>query len=315
MGGAGGSVSAGPRTAFVYHPPVPSFRERGALHRIFGRDVFALAEGPAADPEPLLLLHGFPSSSRDFALALPRLAERRRVVAHDHLGFGFSEKPPAYSYSLLEQAEVPLGHWRSLGVTRGHLVAHDYGTSVATELLARRERGLCPVELASVTFCNGSVHIEMAHLTPSQRLLRIPRLAPLFARLSSRRVFLAQMRRILGDPGAVPEGELLAMWEGLSRDGGRDRLPALAGYMDERVRFRARWIDPLTRLDLPCHVLWGRRDPVAVGAIAEQLAREIPRATLTWLDGLGHYPMLEAPLRWAEAVLGFVDGAGRGQGA
>ena len=276
------------------------------MHRVFGREVFAVSEGPLTDTTPLLMLHGFPSSSRDFALALPRLAERRRVVVHDHLGFGFSSKPPAYSYSLLEQAEIAIGLWKALGVTRGHLVAHDYGTSVATELLARRERGLCPIDFATVTLCNGSVHIDLAHLTPSQKVLRHPKLGPMFARLSNQRMFMLQLRRILGDPRSVPDAELDAMWEGLVRNGGRARLPALAGYMDERVRFRDRWIDPLTRLDLPCHVLWGRRDPVAVGAIARALAGEIPGAKLTWLDALGHYPMLEDPEGWARALLAFL---------
>jgi pimeloyl-ACP methyl ester carboxylesterase len=280
---------------------------RGARHKVFGREVFAVLDGDVTDRAPILVLHGFPSSSRDFALALPHLAAQRRVIVHDHLGFGLSDKPREYAYSLLEQAEVALGLWRALGIRRGHLVAHDYGTSVATELLARRERGLCPVDFASVTLSNGSVHIELADLTPSQRLLRRPRIGRLFARLATRRVFLAQIRRVIGDPRAVPQEELDAMWEGLVRDGGRERLPTLAGYMDERVRFRARWIEPLTRLDLACHVLWGRRDPVAVPAIAEQLAREIPGAKLTWLEDLGHYPMLEAPARWARAAIDFID--------
>ena len=255
-----------------------------------------------------MILHGFPSSSRDFAAALPSLAAHRRVVVHDHLGFGLSDKPRAYSYSLIEQAEVAIAVWRELGVARGHLLAHDYGTSVATELLARRERGLCPIDFASVTLCNGSVHIDLAHLTPSQRLLRLPRVGPLFAKLASRRVFEIQVRRIFGDPSSVPGEELAAMWEGLVRDGGREVLPALAGYMHERVRFRERWVGALTRLDLPAHVLWGRRDPVAVPAIAEALAGEIPGARLAWLDELGHYPMLEAPERWAGAVNGFLGG-------
>jgi pimeloyl-ACP methyl ester carboxylesterase len=278
---------------------------RGTRHRIFGHQVFAVTagEGPGV---PLLVLHGFPSSSRDFAAALPRLTARRRVVVHDHLGFGFSDKPAAWSYSLVEQAEVAIALWQSMGVTRGHLLAHDYGTSVATELLARRERGLCPVELTSVTLCNGSVHIELCHFTPSQRILKRPWLGPIFARLANRTMFERQLRRILGDPGSVPREELDAMFDGMVSGGGRRVLPALAGYMNERVRFRERWIGPLTRLDLPAHVLWGRRDPVAVPAIAELLAGEIPGATMTWLDTLGHYPMLEAPERWAEAVGGFL---------
>jgi pimeloyl-ACP methyl ester carboxylesterase len=284
-----------------------SWERKGALYQVQGRRVFAVVEGDLTDATPILVLHGFPSSSRDFVHALPKLAARHRVVVHDHLGFGLSDKPADYSYSLLEQAELALGLWQALGIRRGHILAHDYGTSVATELLARRERGLCPVDFASVTLSNGSVHFELAQLTPSQHLLRDKRLGPIFARLLNRTVFLRQMRRILGHPRAVADDDLDAMWEGLVRDGGRERVVALAGYMEERVRFRARWVDPLTRLDLPCHVLWGRRDPVAVPAIAEQLAREIPGARLTWLDEVGHYPMLESPERWSLAALDFID--------
>ncbi len=94
----------------------------------------------------------------------------------------------------------------------------------------------------------------------------------------------------------------------LAWNGGKHRLAPISSYLDERMRFWNRWIGALTRLDRPTHVLWGRRDPIAVPAIAEALASEIPDVTLTWLDELGHYPMLESPARWAEAVLAFAPG-------
>lgn len=96
-------------------------------------------------------------------------------------------------------------------------------------------------------------------------------------------------------------------WEGLIHGDGRLRLPKIAKYNDERVRLWHRWIPPLTRLDVPAHVLWGPLDPIARREVAEQLAKEIPGARLTWLDGLGHYPMLESPSRWAEAALSFLS--------
>jgi pimeloyl-ACP methyl ester carboxylesterase len=292
--------------------PLDGWTARGRRHPIFGHEIFAVDTGPSSgESAPLLLLHGFPSSSLDFRPALPRLSAGRRVIVHDHLGFGASDKPALASYSLVEQAEVALALWRSLGVTSGHLVAHDYGTSVATELLARRERGGLPIEIRSVTLCNGSVHLDLAHLTPSQRLLRTPYVGPFFARLAGERVFTAQLRRILGSPGSIPDADLHAMWEALIADGGRRRLAAIAGYMNERVRFRERWIGALTRLDLPAHILWGRRDPVALPAVADALVAEIPDAKSTWLDELGHYPMLEAPDRWAAAAIAFVDGLDR----
>lgn len=284
------------------------FARRGSFHHVFGHRVFTLHERPKDPLGTLLFLHGFPSSSRDFHLTLPRFAERYEVIAHDHVGFGLSDKPEHFTYSLVDQADVALGLWRALGVTKGHLIAHDYGTSVATELLARRARDLLPITVESVTFSNGSVHFELAELTPSQRLLKSP-LGPVFSRIASKRVFVAQLRRILGDPNSISTEELDAMFEGMVHGHGRARLPALAGYMDERARMRARWIGPLASLDVPVHVLWGRRDPVAVPAIAERLAAEIPGASLTWLDALGHYPMLEAPNVWADAALAFLDDA------
>lgn len=282
-------------------PDLAAWKARGRSLRIFGHEVFVVAEGSGPT---LLILHGFPTFSIDFRRALPALARGRRVVVHDHLGFGLSDKPERWSYSLVEQADVALAVWRELGIARGHLVAHDMGTSIATELLARRERGLLPIELASVTLSNGSVHIEMARLTPSQKLLRSP-LGPLFAKVASRRVFKGQLRRVLADRYALEEAELDVLWEGVASS--RDVLPRVIGYIAEREKFRDRWIGALERLDLPAHILWGRRDPVAVAPIAERLANEIPGARLTWLDELGHFPMLESPERWSEAVVKFVD--------
>ena len=283
---------------------VSDWQSRGTKKRIFGRDVFVFDSG-GPNEETLVILHGFPTSSFDFHRVMPHFTKRFRVVIHDHPGFGLSDKPRDYSYSLFEQAEVAMEIWRGLGIHKAHLLAHDYGTSVATEVLARRERGSCPVDLQSVTLANGSVFIELAHLTPSQIALRNKTLGPVFARLSSKVVFQAQLRKIFGMPDAVSKDELDAAWALLVHADGKLVLPAISSYLDERTRFKERWIGALAKLDIPAHVLWGRRDPVAVPAIAEALADTIPRVHLTWLDELGHYPMLEDPTRWAENVLKF----------
>lgn len=301
-----------PRTASNLPPAIAAWGARGRRARVFDHDVFVLDVAPRssdASGDPLLLLHGFPTSSFDFRHVMDRLSERRRVIVHDHIGFGLSAKPERYSYSLMEQADVALTVWRELGVTRGHLLAHDYGTSVATELLARRALGLLPIELSSVTLCNGSVHIELAHLTPSQRLLRSKALGPLFARLSSPFVFKAQLRKIFGDPSSVSEEELDLLWAGVIHDGGKLRLPDISRYLDERVRFGRRWTRGLTEYDGRAHVLWGRKDPIAVVAIAERLSRELRGSRVTWLDRLGHYPMIEDPEGWASAAQSFLDEA------
>ncbi len=285
-----------------------AWRERGDWIDVHGLRVFVVDQGPRdSERTPLVVLHGFPTSCHDFDEALPRLAADRRVVLLDFPGFGLSAKPRDFSYSLLEQAEVAVVAWRYLGLTRAHLLAHDYGTSVATELLARRERDLLPFGLQTVTLCNGSMHIELAQLRATQKLLRNRTAGPWVARLATRRFFYARMRAIFGQPDAVGDDRLAAMWEGIRASEGHLRLPAISRYLDERTRFWSRWIGALRRTDLPVHVLWGRRDPVAVAEMADTLHGEIKGSTLTWLDALGHYPMLEDPAQWAGAALEFIE--------
>jgi pimeloyl-ACP methyl ester carboxylesterase len=172
--------------------------------------------------------------------------------------------------------------------------------------MARRAVGLCGFEIASVILMNGSVHVELAQLTPAQRLLRRPTIGPLFARLARYSTFRLQMRRIFGRPDAVGEAELRDAWALLRREDGHLRLPKMIGYVEERRRFRRRWIGALETLDLPSLILWGREDPVAVLAIAEKLQRETPLARLVLLDEVGHYPQLEAPDAVVHAVNEFV---------
>jgi pimeloyl-ACP methyl ester carboxylesterase len=286
---------------------VRAWRDRGRFLPIAGHSVFVIDAGPREAGRALLLLHGFPTSSHDFHRVLPALSAEQRVILLDLPGFGLSDKPIDYSYSLLEQAEIVAMLLRHLSVHRCQIVAHDMGTSVACELLARRERGLLPFEIESLVLMNGSVHIELAQLTPSQRLLRT-RLAPLLIKAGSRSLFGMQMGRIVGLP--LLDADLDDMWCLLEHKDGTRRLPQIIHYLDERTRFWHRWIGALTRLELPTLVLWGPRDSVAVTAIGERLAQEIRSARFERLEGLGHYPQLEAPERTAAALLAFLSEPG-----
>jgi pimeloyl-ACP methyl ester carboxylesterase len=291
-----------------FPPELQAWRSGGRDLTILGRRVFARADG-SGDGDPVLYLHGFPTSSYDLAPAIPLLSKGRRVVCHDHLGFGLSEKPEDYSYSLLEQAEVALAVWKSFGVERGHVVAHDYGTSVATELCARAVRDVLPFKLLSVTFCNGSMMLELAKLRATQKLLRNRVTGPAFARLANRRMFVAQLKRIFAKPDAVSERELDLHWWLAEHGGGKKRLPQISSYLDERVRFRERWIGSLARLakaGVKVNVVWALKDPIAVAEIATRVAA-LAGTQVRWLEQLGHYPMLEDPTAWSAAVEAGLD--------
>lgn len=282
---------------------VQRWQNSGRFINLNGHSVFCRDNGLLHAPV-LVLLHGFPSSSYDWHSLWPLLPSTWRIVVFDFLGYGLSDKPQDYSYSLFEQADLVELLLKHLGIKSAHLLAHDMGTSVCCELLARRERGLLSFQVDKLLLMNGSVHIELAQLTPSQKLLRT-RLGAIFARLSSEFIFNLQLQRIVSQP--LSHDELKAMWALLTHNNGKLRLPQTIRYIDERYRFQHRWIGALTRLNIPTTILWGQRDPVAVAAIAQQLAREIPQAELRWLPTLGHYPQLEDPQAVAEEVIRFLQ--------
>lgn len=284
-----------------------AWRARGNRREVLGQHLFVIDEGPR-DAPAIVLLHGFPSASRDFHAVLPALAARHRVIVHDHVGFGFSDKPRDYGYSILDQADRALALWQSLGLREVSLLAHDYGCSIATELFWRRAHGGLPVTLRSATLVNSGLYYHMAGLRLAQHLLRMKATRGIFSRLSNRAMYRANMRRLWGTPGPGLDDELDVLWEMTARDNGKLALGWLSHYLEERRYIHTeRWNAAIRAFDAPAHVLWGDRDPVGIPSIAEKLAAELPAATLTWLPGVGHYPMLEAPAEFARAALRFIE--------
>lgn len=301
-------------------PPLPdelaAWEAAGQYVTVGGHRLFVRAIGePAAPPErTLLLVHGFPESSLSFRHNVEALAARfRRVVLCDLLGFGLSDKPAGHAYSLLEQAELLAAVWVALGVRGGHLLGHDMGDSVVTELLARQQRGELPAALAggfpSVTFTDGNMVMARARLRLSQRLLRSHLVGELAARLSSYRVFRQQVRSASG--ARLGERDIELMWAALCHRGGRRVQHLVIRYLDERDRFEAtRWLPALAATRVPVHFVWGERDAVSPIAVAEHLVAEVcPRARLVRLPEAGHFCQQEDPAAWNRAVLSLHEAA------
>jgi pimeloyl-ACP methyl ester carboxylesterase len=254
-------------------------------HRLFMRT--AAGAGP-----PLLFLHGYPSSSYDWRHLL-ELVPEQEFACFDFLGFGLSEKPSDHVYSLLDQADLVEGIVRLLELDEVVLVAHDMGTSVATELLARDVEGRLPFRLRSVLLLNGSMILERASLTSSQKLLR-SRLGPLAAKLSNERSFRAQFGRLFSPGHPLTPEEAADQWALLAYGGGNRILHRLTYYLHERVTYADRWHGALRDWDGELELAWGLLDPVSTEAVLSAVLALRPRAPVTRFAELGHYPQLEA---------------------
>jgi pimeloyl-ACP methyl ester carboxylesterase len=273
----------------------------GTYHSVIEHNIFAIDTGGDFD-KTLVILHGYPTSSYDFYKVLKPLSKSYRIVVHDHLGFGFSDKPSYEKYSLKTQADIAEKLWLKLKIQDPIVLAHDYGTSVATELLARQNEGKIKLQLRGLILCNGSIHIELAKLRPIQKMLKSRFLGRFTALFASQKTFNRNMRSIFYTASKLSTDELDNMWYLLCQNSGKRVLPKITRYINERYKFWDRWIGALRNTDLVIGLLWATKDPVAVKAIATQLDSEIKNSRLFWLKKTGHYPMLENPELWMALV-------------
>ncbi len=284
------------------------WEEQGQYIEVDGHQIFVV--DTKIGEQVLLILHGFPTSSYDFWKTLPLLARKYRVIVHDHLGYGFSDKPMNYSYSLIEQAEKALLLWVKLGIKRGHIVAHDYGTSVATEIIARYNKNFISLDIQSLLLTNGSLLIELANLRLVQRLMRHKQIGKWTKYITNAVIFKINMRRLWADKSKINENELHEMWQLLVHKGGKETLHLVSRYTHERTKYWHRWIGGLEDTKVPISFLWGDKDPVALPVIASTLHKKVRNSQLFWLKDVGHYPMLEAPKIWVKETLNFIESLG-----
>ncbi|HLX89258.1 MAG TPA: alpha/beta hydrolase, partial [Acidimicrobiales bacterium] len=286
---------------------VAAWRALGTMHRLAGHEVFAVDLAPSGpeEAEPLVVVHGYPSSSFDFAAVAPRLAERRRVVLVDLLGYGLSDKPDL-NYTMALQADVVVGLTAELGIDELSLLTHDMGDTVGGELLARHAEGSWPVQIARRVLTNGSIYIAMAQLTAGQLLLlSLPDeeigegLAPGADAVS------AALAATLAPANAGTDMSGHASL--VLHNGGNRMLARTIRYIEERRANERRFTGAIESHPSPLGVVWGPEDPIAVVAMVDHLREVRPDAEVRLIEGSGHYPQVEDPKAFADAVLELLD--------
>uniref|UniRef100_A0A8D2HE11 AB hydrolase-1 domain-containing protein n=1 Tax=Urocitellus parryii TaxID=9999 RepID=A0A8D2HE11_UROPR len=268
-------------------PALHSWKTSGKFFTYKGLLIFYQdSVGGVGSPEILVLLHGFPTSSYDWYKIWEGLTPRfHRVIALDFLGFGFSDKPRPYHYSIFEQASILEVLLRHLGLQnrRINLLSHDYGDIVAQELL------LC--------LSNGGIFPETHQPLLLQKLLKDGGvLSPILTRLMNFFVFSRGLTPVFGPYTRPSESELWDMWAGIRNNDGNLVIDSLLQYINQRKKFRRRWVGALASVTIPIHFIYGPLDPI--NPYSEFL--ELYRKTL-------HYPQLEDPMGFLNAYMGFIN--------
>ena len=271
------------------------WKNKGQYFEYNSHPIFNIDEG---NGEVLLLIHGFPTASWDWWQMWDALTSRFRVLTLDMIGFGFSAKPPKYPYSILDQADLIEQLLASKQINKVKILSHDYGDTVAQELLARfnhrtsnQQNGL---EIASLCFLNGGLFPETHHPLLIQKVLMSP-IGSIVGQLFNRKKLGKNFRKIFGPNTQPTEKELDEFWELISNNGGKKIFHLLIRYMQERKDHRERWVSAIQQTKIPVRLIDGVFDPISGQHMADRYREIIPNPDVVELKDIGHFPLIEAP--------------------
>jgi len=262
-----------------------------------GHRIAYWTEGAGPD---LVLLHGFPTWSYDYAEARSDLARDHRVIGLDFLGYGASDKPRRHDYSVTASADAVEALLTRLGIGRATLVIHDYGGIVGQELLDRDRAGRLSFRIDGVHLLNCGIVYAAYRPTRAQRALATPLIGPIVARGLTKARVRAGLDAVRGVK--LTDADFEQLWVGMARDNGHTLAHRHIRYNAERARHHQRWEDALAAYQGPLHFIWGMDDPVSGARVLAAAQERYPWATVTALNGIGHFPQAEAPEAVAAAI-------------
>jgi pimeloyl-ACP methyl ester carboxylesterase len=275
-------------------------------HRIAvdGVGVFYREAGPK-DAPILVLLHGFPSSSREFDTLIPLLATRYHLIAPDFPGFGQSDAPPplSYAYTFDHLAKTIGGLLAQLKINKCSFYLHDYGGPVGFRIMLAN-----PERVQALIIQNANAYTEGlgAKWAAIARYWADPNAHPeVFDAFMS--LAATEQRHTLGT--SHPDRYNPDTWTDeqahLTKPGQHEIQAALLYDYRTNVASYPPWQAWLREHKPPTLVVWGQNDPSFIAAGAKAFERDLPRAEIHLLDA-GHFALDEKNDEIANLVLSFL---------
>jgi pimeloyl-ACP methyl ester carboxylesterase len=266
---------------------------RGEFVEVGVHRLYYYAAGTRGQGDPIVLLHGFPTSSHLWGNLVSLLPSGHRVVVPDLLGFGHSDVDERADLSIEGHASCIIGLLDTLRISRSCLVGHHLGAAVAATVAAKRPDRVTHLALLhplggdvalTGTFAVMRAFLPLVRVAPSA-LLRAP--------------IRAELIRWFSDPGRARNSvdQYLSAWRRPAR--WRQLLRQLAALESKEMLECTR---RLATLDLPVAIVASDDDPAVPRAALDQVRQALPKATLDIIRDVRHFSPEESPERIADVV-------------
>lgn len=269
-----------------------------------GVNLFYREAGPKNAPT-IVLLHGFPSSSREFDTLIPLLATRYHLVAPDFPGFGQSASPPPsfYAYTFDHLAQTTDDLLDQLGIRHYALYLHDYGGPVGFRMMLGHPERVQALVVQNANAYNEGLGVKWAGIAkywadPDAH----PEVLDAFLSLAA-----TEQRHTAGTshPDRYDPDTWTDEYAHLSKPGQREIQGMLLYDYRTNVASYPAWQAWLRTHRPPTLVVWGRNDPSFIAAGATAYRRDLPDAEIHLLDA-GHFVFDEQVDEIATLMLAFL---------
>ena len=275
----------------------------GQIQHVFihGHDMAYRKEGSGP---ALLLLHGIAGSSRTWRDVIPLLVDRFTVITPDFMGHGLSEKPVG-DYSLGAFASGIRDLLEVLDIDRATVVGQSFGGGVAMQL-AYQHPELCErLVLVDSGGLGREVNWILRFMTLPGSEYVMPLIFPKFVRNWGDSLF-----RSINDRG-IHLGRITEMWSAYASLAEADNRQAFARTIRSVIEPGGQTVSAMDRLylasSMPTLIIWGDRDDIIPVSHARTAHDAIPGSRLAIIEGVGHFPQIEAPDQFVAALVDFVD--------
>ena len=257
-----------------------------------------LRTGAARSDEAVVFVHGNPGSARDWIDLIAGVEPFARTFAADMPGFGQADKPADFPYTVDGYAKHLGRMLETEGITRAHLVLHDFGGPWGLSWAAQHPDQVASVTLLNIGIMPGYKWHYMA------RIWRTPLLGELFMATTNRTGLKLALKH--GNPRGLPQAYFDEMYGNFDKATRRAVLKLYRATSDLGSYFQE-WIAQLAPLRLPALVLWGDRDPYVSARYAEVQREFFAVERLVRLPDSGHWPMIDNPEAVRMAVVPFLQ--------
>ncbi|WP_445747251.1 alpha/beta fold hydrolase [Polaribacter sp.] len=283
------------------------WKSYGKFVRINNNDLFVIdtAQDETSSKETIVIINGYPSTTYDYHRIIPILSEYYRVIVHDHFGFGFSDLPNTYCFSLMDQANVCIELWKKLNLKNFTILADGYGSKVAKEILYKKNANFISFNIKKLLICNSvtnDIYSDLNTITSFINNKKLAKYKDILMNYKSNHFYqLSEENNKYKDKEKIDR-----IWQKFNELENQKEALVLCCYNEESYLYWHRWMGALKETNVPVKILWRKDDLSNIKNILLHIASN-HHNNIEIIENKNCFVLDKEPINWLLMVLKELD--------